>query len=131
MNKCFANIYKQYCDNKNLITITSCFELLKDFEVFPKEISLVKIKEIFILTNKLYLDSEDFINKDSEWKKSIKYELSEILDYKRFINLICIISIYLYSNRLDKNIHKVLYLMRKMSISKGQNIIQSKKALCL
>ena len=119
-------IFKIYSDPETgLLTFEEYFGLYKDFEIYPKEVSLIKIKDIFSSMNVEFTSSDEYkTNKELKLKLKMKNPLFYI-DFKRFIYSLCIISIIINSEKSYEE--KILFIIKKMSLSEGVACAQKKK----
>lgn len=100
--------------------------LLKNFEVYPKEVTLIRIKDIFELMNQEFLNSAEYAF-DPEMKLKIEPQQKCFIDFKRFVFGVCLIS--LCNENYNTAIDKIIFILKKMSLSEGVSIAQKKRAI--
>lgn len=140
MIQLFKPIYQSYANPNGLLSFENCFLFLKEFEVFPNEVSLPYLKDLFnYLSNDLMSSGNSGkIEYDSEIQKDkLKEVLIQIkspqkfyfIELKRFVYMVCLISYNLKSNAT--HLEKILFMIRKMSFSNGIEKAQIKRGITL
>lgn len=129
-----------YTDIFSMLSLEECYRLLKDFELFPSDVSLPQLKDMFKCL------ADDFVNsakngsleEDSEIPKDRIKDVSKaacnsldyyFIDLRRFTYLICLISFNLKTD--NSPFEKTLFILRRMSFSKGIEKTQNQNARTL
>ena len=118
LSKILLEIYKSYSDISGLISYDKFFLLFKNFDIYPKEISLIKLKDVFNSLNNEFLSSQEYLC-SAEYKQAITKKQNSYLDFKHFVYSTCIFGLLM--NGSKNNEEKIMYLIKKMSLSEGVN----------
>lgn len=126
LNILLKNIYIPFTISNNLINFEELLLLYKNFGIFPSDISLIKMKEIFFSLVNLFIKTEEYMVLVREVDR-VKNNKKAFINYDMFVYSLCLIGII--NNSKLSNIQKIMNILHKMSISDGVAITQKVKGI--
>lgn len=108
--------FSNYADLKELIDFEGVYKFYKDFEIFPNLLNLIQLKTIFSSLHEILVEDLDV-----EYILGKEIKDNNKINFNSFMDTLLLTSIHIKKEEDLSPIERILYLIQRMSRSKGVN----------